>query len=236
MARKGRETSRTGMYHVILRGHDGLFFSGNDYEEFLNILSLAENVKLYAYSLEKNKVHLAFYTDGSISAVLKSACTRYARYVNRTYNKTGRLFYDRYVSLPIDDDKSLERIVCFISNKPTVTSLDEYKGNAKICTTDRVSTDSVINPSVIVPCTDDYASMSDRELKKLILTLFGKKNSSISKDEFKEIVKLSTQYSNLTKTRLSRLFGVKPEYKTENKSEKVKEVPKKKEELSVWLL
>lgn len=240
MARRGREISPSGMYHVILRGNKGLFFSDADYGEFLKRLSeyFSGSTKLYAYSLEKNRVHLAFYTDNNISDVLKPFCTGYARYVNRTHNKSGKLFYDRYISNPISDIDALTRVVCYISNKDARTSIDEYKGKKFLCSTDKVNSDLIINPKVIIPCTDDFTSMNDREIKKIILHAFGKKSSQIPKEELKNIIKLSTENSNLSKSRLSKIFGLKPEFNHSLKKEPeiVKKEPKKKQELSVWLL
>ncbi len=250
MARKGRIISDTGMYHVILRGNDGLFFRDEDYNVFLDTLSTyikSNSSELYAYSLEKNKVHLAFYTASNISLLLKPLCTSYARYINRVYKRSGKLFYDRYISNPINSNPELLELVAFISNKPCVySSLDEYKGKKGICQTKKFSKkadlEKIINPVLIVPYTDDYAAMSDKELKKLMLLYYKNSKGSVLKSEQKDFLEFATKNSNLSLSRLSRIFGFSaamPKKKTEltNKKEDTPkaEAPKKKE-LSVWLL
>ena len=250
MARKGRLISDTGMYHVILRGNDGLFFREEDYDVFLNTLStyIKNNTsELYAYSLEKNKVHLAFYTSSNISLLLKPLCTSYARYINRVYKRSGKLFYDRYMSNPIASYEQLLEIVSFISNKPCVySSLNEYNGKKGICATKKflkkTDLDKIITPDLIVPYTDDYSAMSDKELKKLMLIFYKNSKGSVLKSEQKDFLEFATKNSNLSISRLSRIFGftssitkkkTKPVQEKEN-TPKV-EAPKKKE-LSVWLL
>lgn len=250
MARKGRIISDTGMYHVILRGNDGLFFRDEDYNVFLDTLSTyfkSNSSELYAYSLEKNKVHLAFYTASNISLLLKPLCTSYARYINRVYKRSGKLFYDRYISNPISSDEQLLEIIAFISNKPCVySSLDEYNGKKGICDIKKYSKkadlEKIINPAFIVPYTDDYAAMSDKDLKKLMLFYYKKSKGSVLKSEQKDFLDFATKNSNLSVSRLSRVFGLGAAIPKKNTKPIVKkeETPKaeapKKKELSVWLL
>ena len=251
MARKGRIISDTGMYHIILRGNDGLFFQDEDYDVFLKTLSLytkTKNAELYAYSLEKNKVHLAFYVPQDISLLLKPLCTSYARYINKVHKRDGKLFYDRYISIPINSDAELLELTTFISNKPGIySSLDEYKGRVEFCTTKKFSKKStlekIISPDLIIPYTDDYASMDDKEIKKLMLFYYKNGKSQISKSEQKDFIEYATRKSNLSVSRLSRIFNftsapknqrVIPDVKKE-KTAPAPEQPKKKE-LSFWLL
>ncbi len=240
LARKGRIKSSTGIYHAVLRGQKNLFFDSNDYLEFIGVLKrYFQNTdsQLYAYSLEKNKVHLVFYTPGDISDVMKPLCTSYARYVNRTHNKNGKLFYDRYMSEPIEDTDILEKAICFVNEhkKALHTSKDEYMNKAELCAVDALekkSVKNIKNPSVIYVFIDDYASMSDSELKSYLL--------STGEQDKEKLLEYALEYSNLSRARVSRILNLT---KAKKATPKPKPQPKeeeparyKKQELSVWLL
>lgn len=240
MARKGRVRSSLGVYHAVLRGQKNLFFNDNDYYEFIKTLEryfLKAPSFLYAYSLEKNKVHLVFFTPEDISAVMKPLLTSYARYVNRVHNKKGKLFYDRYMSEPIEDKEALKRVIVFVNEqkKALYTSKEEYLNKAELCSVsklDKKSLEEIKNPSVIYPFIDDYASMSDSELKSYLLT------TGTEDTKKQELLDFALAYSNLSKTRVSKVLNItkvsKP--KPVQKPKEEEPVKYKKQELSVWLL
>ena len=63
MAREARKKSKTGIYHVMLRGADrrSLFYDDADNERFLQTLRRAKGesaFQLYAFCLMGNHVHL----------------------------------------------------------------------------------------------------------------------------------------------------------------------------------
>lgn len=238
MARKGRIKSSLGIYHAVLRGQKNLFFDDKDYLAFINTLRhyfLNTDSLLYAYSLEKNKVHLVFFTPGEISDVMKPLLTSYARYINRTYNKKGKLFYDRYISEPIEDVDLLTKAIIFVNEQNAViTSKEEYLNRPDLCDLSRLdkkSIEEIKNPLYIYPFTDDYASMSDSELRKYILSTGTKE---VNKQELLETALL---YSNLSETRVKKVLNLtkaaKPKPVEKPKEEPIKY---KKQELSVWLL
>lgn len=274
MARKGRETSSLGIYHIILRGNDGLFFCERDCKEFLQLLKkyFSSENKIFAYSLDNTRIHLVIFTGGAASAVLKPLCTSYARYINRVHQKTGKLFYDRFISIPVEDTESLVRAVRYTAKMPShLTSLSEYKKKAGICSVDALSDmipiKAVTASGAVIPSDDDFTSMTDAEIKQLITALFG--SSETDGEKFPKFLTDAVKFSNLSMARLARVFEIKPLYgmgKPKRKSQKstsgtekkktqknepkkpvekpsvteqqqdTGESPKKKKELSVWLL
>ena len=72
MPRQARESSGTGIYHVMMRGinHQNIFEEQEDYYQFLNTLDMmaqsyepdgtpsGRNYILYAYCLMSNHIHL----------------------------------------------------------------------------------------------------------------------------------------------------------------------------------
>ena len=76
MPRQARESSGTGIYHVMMRGinHQNIFEEQEDYYQFLNTLDMmaqsyepdgtpsGRNYILYAYCLMSNHIHLLIRT------------------------------------------------------------------------------------------------------------------------------------------------------------------------------
>ena len=263
MARKGRETSPLGIYHIILRGNDKLFLCENDYKEFLLLLKKyfsGEN-QVYAYSLNVTKIHLVIYTQNAVSTVLKPLCTSYARYINRTHKKNGKLFYDRFISIPLADTAGLTLAVRYTAKIPSqLTSLSEYKKKDGICSvgplSEKIPIKKIVASGAALPANDDYTSMTDDEIKNLLLSLYG--TAPASGEKFTKYLCDAVESSNLSMARLSRIFGFKPIYKKTGKKGSAKakrtksgkpestqtdssehpkqEAPRKKQELNLWLL
>ena len=123
MARKARVKSESGMYHIVLKGNDKLLFAeDDDYRHFLLLLSkICERdlLECYAYCLFSETAHLAV-KEGlrPIGESIKSLVSAYAVRCNEKYARAGKLFYDRYISEPIETDEELTDAVRFIHALP----------------------------------------------------------------------------------------------------------------------
>lgn len=123
MARKAREKSESGMYHAVLKGNDKLLFAeDDDYRRFLTLLEkTAEHdyVEVYAYCLFSETAHLVL-KEGlrPLGESLKSLISAYAVQCNEKYGRSGKLFYDRYLSEPIETDEELLDAVRFTVRLP----------------------------------------------------------------------------------------------------------------------
>ena len=111
------------MYHVVLKGNDKLLFvESEDYEYFLGLLRKTlerDYTDVYAYCLFPENAHLVI-KEGlqDISNSLKALISAYAVRYNEKYSRTGKLFYDRYVSEPIESDDALLDAVRFLHRLP----------------------------------------------------------------------------------------------------------------------
>ncbi|MFZ5945649.1 MAG: transposase [Bacillota bacterium] len=122
MARIRRQISRTGFYHIMMRGNEkkDIFLDDEDRKKILWIISdkkKEEGFQLYAYCLMDNHVHLLLKTE-NISKVMKRINTSYVYYFNKKYNRVGHLFQDRYKSETIDDERHLLAVIRYIHNNP----------------------------------------------------------------------------------------------------------------------
>ena len=110
MARKAREKSSTGVYAIVLRGNGEIFKSGKLREAFY------DTAKKY---LRRGLIGVVFSDDradmlvresaAGISMDMKPLITSFARTYNRENETDGKVFVDRFRSVPVEsraDDRA----------------------------------------------------------------------------------------------------------------------------------
>jgi REP element-mobilizing transposase RayT len=123
----------------MVRGvnRSAIFEDDLDRVQFLDRLGanvIAAHASVYAWVLMTNHVHILFKSgrDG-ISSVMRKLLTWYAQHYNRSHNRTGHLFENRYKSILCDEDKYLLALIRYIHLNPvranmvaTIEELDGY--------------------------------------------------------------------------------------------------------------
>ncbi|MBO5059835.1 MAG: hypothetical protein J6C82_02840 [Clostridia bacterium] len=256
MARKGRVLSDIGIYHILLRGVNVLFESDADFNEFTAILqrySEDKSVQIFSYTLLKNRIHLVIYSDSDIGKALKPICTSYARYFNRTYGGSGKLFYDRFKSEPINSNDELRSAVGFV-NAISAKSASDYPycslsdAGRKICTgSGRLTAAELTAAQVTEMYIEDYDCLSPKEISEYITDICGiapKDFKTLEKQQLDAALERLTKKRWISRTKLYDILGIK---KIQTKPSAPKTTPKpapktepqprqQKQELSVWLL
>lgn len=131
MSRRARESSESGVYHVMLRGIDrqSIFQENEDRERFLWILGECKGIsqfRLYTYCLMDNHIHLLLRTvqeSEPLEQIFKRIGVRYAGWYNRKYSRTGHLFQDRFLSEAVKDDSYLWTVFSYIHQNPVKAGL-----------------------------------------------------------------------------------------------------------------
>jgi putative transposase len=104
MARKARKKSKSGIYHVMMRGiNKQLIFEGEeDKRKFIELLIKCKSkskFKLFAFCLMDNHVHLLIKeTEEPISDIIKRISSSYVYWFNKKYDRCGHLFQERFKS------------------------------------------------------------------------------------------------------------------------------------------
>jgi len=129
MPRQARKQSKSGIYHIMLRGIDRqmIFEDAEDYAHFLDIIKKCYqecNFTLYAYCLMGNHVHLLMkdQTD-NLETIFKKIGARYVYYYNVKYQRVGHLFQDRFKSEPVEDDAYFLTVLRYIHQNPVKAKL-----------------------------------------------------------------------------------------------------------------
>jgi putative transposase len=133
MPRYARQYSKTGIYHIMLRGNErkDIFIDEEDKEKFIKIVFQKKTnnaFKLYAYCLMDNHLHLVIKEQKeTISQIIKKIATTYVYYFNHKYKRVGHLFQDRYKSETIENDAYLLSVIRYVHNNPEKAEISKKK-------------------------------------------------------------------------------------------------------------
>ncbi|MDQ0254478.1 REP element-mobilizing transposase RayT [Evansella vedderi] len=129
MPRKAREKSRSGIYHVIIRGanRQEIFHDEEDSRRFLETLLKYKKVsglKIYGWCLMSNHVHLLLKEGNEgIDVTMKRLGVSFVFYYNWKYLTTGHLFQDRFRSEKVETEKYLLTVARYIHQNPLKAGL-----------------------------------------------------------------------------------------------------------------
>ena len=110
----------------MLRGinRQNIFEDDEDREKFIQTLSQysSEEVKIYAYCLMNNHVHLLL-SDENLAITMRKICANYVYWFNRKYQRCGHLYQDRYKSEAIKNDSYFITVLRYIHQNPIKAGL-----------------------------------------------------------------------------------------------------------------
>ena len=157
MGRQSRVYSESKIYHIMFRGvnYQDLFEERQDYIKLTEtILQLKEEMgfQIYAYCFMTNHVHLVLKEKElrDISLIMKRILTKYSRWYNIKYGRTGALIANRYKSVPVEVDEYFLNLIRYVHQNPIkagiVKNIEDYKyssyreylGNPRITDTEFV--------------------------------------------------------------------------------------------------
>ena len=157
MGRQSRVYSESKIYHIMFRGvnYQDLFEERQDYIKLTEtILQLKEEMgfQIYAYCFMTNHVHLVLKEKElrDISLIMKRILTKYSRWYNIKYGRTGALIANRYKSVPVEVDEYFLNLIRYVHQNPIkagiVENIEDYKyssyreylGNPRITDTEFV--------------------------------------------------------------------------------------------------
>ncbi|GAW97700.1 transposase [Colwellia marinimaniae] len=118
--------------HVIQRGNNrnACFLLDRDRQYYLNKLqeySQKFNVKIHAYVLMNNHVHLLLSPEEkfSVSLLMQSLGRSYVRYFNKSYKRSGTLWEGRFKSSLIDSENYFLIVSRYIELNPVRANMVE---------------------------------------------------------------------------------------------------------------
>jgi REP element-mobilizing transposase RayT len=223
MARRPRESSGTGIYHVMIRGinRQNIFDDEEDYTHFISVLyqqvcptdeitgkPLPSRCIFYAYCLMSNHVHLLIRESSEcLASVIKRIAVSYAQYYNKKYIRFGHLFQDRFKSEPVNDMEYFATLLRYIHQNPVAagivanvrdypwTSWCEYQPDMK-CILPVCTTKHVLSRLPLTVLTGLVDEMLPKAMN--ILDFNNEMPVRISDDKVRDFLMLSCGVTNLT--------------------------------------
>lgn len=137
MPRKARKKSKSGIYHIMLRGanRQEIFHDDDDSKRFLEILqkyTKNSDVKVHGWCLMDNHVHLLLGEGNEeLSITMKRIGVSFVWHYNWKYKTTGHLFQDRFRSENIENNEYLLTVIRYIHQNPVragmVKKVEDWK-------------------------------------------------------------------------------------------------------------
>lgn len=125
MSRKARTISESGVYHILFRGvnQQNIFEESSDFEKIKETIATVKqdlHFEIYAYCFMSNHVHIVLKEKnlGDISLIMKRILTKYARWYNIKYGRSGALIANRYKSVPVDIDEYFLHLIRYVHQNP----------------------------------------------------------------------------------------------------------------------
>lgn len=129
MPRQQRQKSKSGYYHIMIRGNERRNIFNDDEDRFRLMDTLYEKKQgnkfhLHAFCLMDNHVHL-FISEGieDIALVMKRITVSYVHYFNKKYNRIGHLFQDRFRSEAIEGEGYVLSLIGYIHQNPVKANI-----------------------------------------------------------------------------------------------------------------
>ena len=220
MSRISRSYSENGVYHILFRGvnQQSIFEEEQDYKKLIETIMNVKkemNFEIYAYCFMSNHVHLVIkeYKTKDISLIMKRILTKYARWYNIKYERSGALIANRYKSVPVEVDEYFLHLIRYVHQNPIkagmvkklseypYSSYNEYLSAEIICDTELVYEmisksefeDFHAEMEEIKFVVSDRTKKTDEELIRKIRLEYGihnpKEIATLEKDRRNEIIK-----------------------------------------------
>lgn len=125
MPRLPRSVHKSGFFHIMVQGINKsyIFQTKMQKEEYIKLMKECNkkfNIKIIAYCIMDNHSHMIIYSEHitNISSYMKSLNTSYGIYYNKTNDRIGFVFRNRFQSQYIDDQNYLINCIKYIHMNP----------------------------------------------------------------------------------------------------------------------
>lgn len=125
MPRLPRNIHKTGFFHIMVQGINKSYIfqtemQKKEYMELMKECNKKFDIKIIAYCIMDNHSHMIIYSENiaNISDYMKSLNTSYGIYYNKTNNRIGFVFRNRFQSQYIYDQNYLINCIKYIHMNP----------------------------------------------------------------------------------------------------------------------
>ena len=175
MSRKARIVSKSGIYHIMLRGvnRQSIFEDDEDRMKFIDCLTKYKEVsryKIFAYCLMSNHVHLLLQeTEETIGMIIQRISSSYVVWYNAKHERCGHLFQERFKSEAVENDGYFLIVFRYIHQNPLkakiVNNMAEYNWSSY---NEYAKRKKIVEKEYVLSM---FSDKMDEAVKKLVLFL-----------------------------------------------------------------
>ncbi len=138
MPRLARTINKSGFFHIMVQGLDKSYIFKKEkqkqkYYALIKKYYKQYDIKIIAYCIMNNHAHILVNTSDilRVSQFMKIINTTYSRYYNKTNNRVGYVYRDRFKSQYINNDRYLLYCIKYIHMNPVKAGIVQYEGQYK---------------------------------------------------------------------------------------------------------
>jgi putative transposase len=157
MPRQAREKSKSGIYHVMLRGINKQTIFEDDEDKMRFVRTLLKYKKkchyeLFGYCIMDNHVHLLLKEkDIALSDIIKRISSSYVYWYNTKYDRCGHLFQARFRSENVETTSYFLKVLRYIHQNPLKAGLARDVFSSKWTSIhEYVSPSSPLNTAIVL--------------------------------------------------------------------------------------
>jgi len=180
MPRKPRAKSRTGIYHIIIRGVNRQLICCDDKDrerlcQTMFRYQSNSDFDIFGYCIMSNHLHLLLRENiENISDIVKKISGSYVFWFNKRHERSGHLFQERYKSEVVEDDTYFLTALRYIHQNPVKAGITTFARDYKWS-----SINEYLNGSIFINT-------------KNILSYFGKNNNE-AVEKFKSFTEIESE-------------------------------------------
>ena len=138
MPRIARKKFETLYFHIIVQGINKEYIFDTEknikkYKDLMRKHTKDTETKVLAYCIMSNHAHILVYTKNKeeMGKIMQKINTSYAKYYNKTKDRVGIVFKNRYFTQPILDQRQLYNCLVYIHRNPVKAGMVERPGDYK---------------------------------------------------------------------------------------------------------
>lgn len=131
MPRLARSTQENDYFHIITRGinKENIFIKGFYKNQILKYyFDKKYQRNILSYAVMDNHSHFMIRVDNikTLAKIMKNINLRYSLFYNEIEDRSGHVFQNRYISVPIKSERQIFETLRYIHNNPVFAGLSEF--------------------------------------------------------------------------------------------------------------
>ena len=157
MPRAARKFLESGFFHVMVQGikKEEIFYKNQYKEKYIELIKIflkKQNVKLIAYCVMNNHVHMILYSEDikELTKFMERLNTTYAIHYNKNENRVGYVYRDRFKSKELYNQDYLTKCIKYVHMNPVKAGIVKEERDYKYSTyNDYINKTGIITEEIL---------------------------------------------------------------------------------------